>query len=128
MDQSRTNQLLIAFFSLLALFVIVASLIVLSGGKLYHKIPEKSRPRRWFVGIFFAYFLTFCVWFPVWVFFSLSNVSHVLTFVFGAFTAFIAAWYALGKVATILRPLIILGERIMGAYRDRSAVKRREGS
>jgi hypothetical protein len=125
MDQSRTKLLLIAFVTLLALSVTAASLIILSGGKLYHKIPDKSRPRRWFVGSFFAYFLTFCVWFPVWSVFPHSTASNALTFIFGAFTAFIAAWYALGKVATILLPLIALGERAVGAYRERSGARRR---
>jgi hypothetical protein len=49
MDQSKATVLAIAFFSLLAVFVTMASILILSGGKLYHKIPEKSRPRRWFV-------------------------------------------------------------------------------
>jgi hypothetical protein len=88
MDQSKATLLVIAFLSLLAVFVIVASILILSGGKVYHKIPEKSRPRRWFVAIFFSYFVTFCGWFPVWFFYPRSIISHVLSFIFGAFTAF----------------------------------------
>jgi hypothetical protein len=56
MDQSKTTLLVLVFLSLLAIFVTVASILILSGGKVYHKIPEKSRPRRWFVAIFFSYF------------------------------------------------------------------------
>jgi quinol-cytochrome oxidoreductase complex cytochrome b subunit len=125
MDQSKANLLLIAFFSLLALLVTVASLIILKGGKLYHKIPEKSPPRRWFVAIFFSYFVTFCVWFPVWFSHPRSVISHVLSFIFGAFTAFIGAWYILGKVGFILLPIIALVERIVDAFSDRSEARRR---
>jgi hypothetical protein len=125
MDQSKATLLVIAFLSLLAVFVIVASILILSGGKVYHKIPEKSRPRRWFVAIFFSYFVTFCGWFPVWFFYPRSIISHVLSFIFGAFTAFIGAWYALGKVGAILLPLIALVERIVDAYRGRSDARKR---
>jgi hypothetical protein len=125
MDQSKATLLVIAFLSLLAVCVTVASILILSGGEVYHKIPLKSRPRRWFVAIFFSYFLTFCVWFPVWLLYPRSIISHVLSFIFGAFTAFIGAWYVLGKVRAILLPVIVLVEWIVGAYRDRSAARRR---
>jgi hypothetical protein len=69
MDQSTLTVLVIAFLSLLAICVTVASIVILSGGKLYHKIPAKSRPRRWVIAIFFSYFVVFCVWFPVWFFY-----------------------------------------------------------
>ncbi|PYT56997.1 MAG: hypothetical protein DMG35_21080 [Acidobacteria bacterium] len=120
MDQSKATVLVLAFLSLLAVLVTVASILILSGGKVYHKIPEKSRPRRWFVAIFFSYFLIFCLWFPVWFFYPRSIISYVLSFMFGAFTAFIGAWYVLGKVGTILLPIIALVERIIDAYKDRN--------
>ncbi|SRR5216683_3521154 len=125
MDQSKATLLVIAFLSLLAVFVTVASILILSGGKFYHKIPVRSRPRRWFVGIFFSYFVVFCVWFPAWFFYPRSIISRVLSFIFLAFTAFIGAWYALGKVRAILLPMIALVERIVDAYRGRSDAKRR---
>jgi hypothetical protein len=123
-DQSTATLLVIAFLSLLGVFVTVASILILTGGKVYHKIPEKSRPRRWFVAIFFSYFVTFCVWFPVWFFYPRSVISHVLSLLFGAFTAFIGAWYALGKVGPILFPIIALVERIVDAFRDTSKARR----
>ena len=43
MEQSTVTALVIAFLSLLAVFVTVASILILRGGKFYHKIPEKSR-------------------------------------------------------------------------------------
>jgi hypothetical protein len=61
MDQSTLTVLVIAFLSLLAICVTVASIVILSGGKLYHKIPVKLRPRQWFIAIFFSYFVVFCV-------------------------------------------------------------------
>jgi quinol-cytochrome oxidoreductase complex cytochrome b subunit len=125
MDQSKATLLVIAFLSVLAVFVTVASILILSGGKVYHKIPQKSRPRRWFVAIFFSYFVTFCVWFPVWFFYPHSIIAHVLSFIFGAFTAFIGAWYVLGKVGVILLPIIALVEWIIEAYKDRSEARRR---
>jgi hypothetical protein len=125
MDQSKATLLVIALLTVLAVFVTVASLLILSGGKVYQKIPQKSRPRRWFVGIFFSYFVTFCVWFPVWSFYPHSIIAHVLSFIFGAFTAFIGAWYVLGKVGAILLPIIALVEWIIGAYKDRSEARRR---
>ena len=125
MDQHKATVLVAAFLGLLAVFVTVASIIVLSGGRLYHKIPEKSRPRRWFVAIFFSYFVTFCLWFPAWFFYRGSFVGYVLSYVFGAFTAFIAAWYVLGKVGAILLPIIALVERILDAYRDDREARRR---
>ena len=125
MDRSRTTLLVIAFLSLLAVFVTVASILILSGGKAYHKIPEKSRPRRWFVAIFFSYFVTFCVWFPVWFIYPRSTISHVCSFIFLAFTAFIGAWYVLGKVGAILVPVIALVEWIVDAYKSRSDARRR---
>src|SRR5580704_920916 len=125
MDQSKAILLVLAFLSLLAVFVIVASILVLSGGKVYHKIPKKSRPRGWFVAIFFSYFLIFCVWFPVWFFYPRSITSHVLSFIFLAFTAFIGAWYVLGRLGAILLPLTVLVERIVDAYKGRSDAGKR---
>jgi hypothetical protein len=125
MDQSKATFLVIAFLSLLAVFVTVASILILNGGKVYHKIPEKSRPRRWFVAIFFSYFVVFCVWFPVWFFYPRSIASHALSFIFLVFTAFIGAWYVLGKVGAILLPIIALVEGIADSYRGRSDARRR---
>ena len=125
MDQSKLTLLVISFLSLLAVFVTVASILILSGGKVYHRIPEKSRPRRWFVGIFFSYFVTFGVWFAAWFFYPRSIISHVLSFIFGTFSAFIGAWYVLGRVAAIFLPIIALVERIVDAYSDRSEAGRR---
>ena len=125
MEQSTVTALVIAFLSLLAVFVTVASILILRGGKFYHRIPEKSRPRRWFVAIFFSYFVLFCLWFPVWLFYPRSILSHALGFLFAAFTAFIAAWYVLGKVGVILLPIIALVLRVIDAYSDRSEAKRR---
>jgi len=125
MNQSTGTVLVIAFLSLLAVFVTVASILILRGGKFYHRIPAKSRPRRWFVAIFFSYFVLFCLWFPVWMFYPRSMFSRILGFLFAAFTAFIGAWYVLGKVGVILLPIITLVLRLMGAYSDRSEAKRR---
>lgn len=125
MDQSKATLLVVAFLSLLAGFVTVASILILSGGKIYHKIPEKSRPRRWLVAIFFSYFIMFWVWFPVWFFYPHSITSHALSFIFLAFTVFIGAWYALGRVGAILLPIIALVERIVDSYRDTSDTRRR---
>ena len=125
MDQSKATALVIAFLGLLAVFVIVASILILSGGKVYHKIPERSRPRRWFVAIFFSYFVMFCVWFPVWFFYPHSIISQVLSFAFAAFTAFIGAWYVLGKVGAILLPIIAMFEWIMDVYRNTSEPRAR---
>jgi hypothetical protein len=44
---------------------------------------------------------------------------------FLGYTAFIGAWYALGKVGAILLPFIALVERIVDAYRGRSDERRR---
>ncbi len=125
MDQSKATLLVIAFLGLLSVFVTVASILILSGGKVYHKIPEKSRPRRWLVAIFFSYFVMFWVWFSVWFFYPRSIISHVLSFIFLAFTAFIGAWYALGRVRAILLPIIALVEWIVDAYRGRRDARRR---
>jgi hypothetical protein len=125
MDQSKASVLVVAFLGLLAVFVTVASILILSGGKVYHKIPEKSRPRRWLVAIFFSYFVVFCLWFPVWFFYPRSIISYILTFIFAAFTVFIAAWYALGRVRAILLPIIALVEWLIDAYRDGSEARRR---
>ena len=106
MDQSTVTVLVVAFLGLLAVCATVASILILSGGKVYHKIPVRSRPRRWLVGIFFSYFVVFCVWFPVWFFYPRSVISEVLSMLFLACTAFIAAWYVLGKVGALLSPVI----------------------
>jgi hypothetical protein len=125
MDQSKATVLAIAFLSLLAVFVTVASILILSGGKLYHRIPEKSRPRRWFVGIWFSYFVTFCLWFVAWFFYPRSIISLISSFLFGAFTAFIAAWYALGRVGAILSPIIALVVRMIDTFTDDSDARKR---
>ena len=125
MDQSKATLLVVAFLRLLAVFVTVVSILILSGGKVYHKIPEKSRPRRWSVAIFFSYFVMLCLWFPVWFFYPRSLISQVLSFLFAAFTAFIGACYVLGKLGVILLPIIALVEWIIDAYRDRSEARRR---
>jgi hypothetical protein len=124
-DQSKVTLLVIPFLGLLAVFVTVASVLILTGGKVYHRIPEKSRPRRWLVAIFFSYFVVFCVWFPVWFFYPHSAISRVLSFIFLAFTAFIGAWYALGRVRAILLPIIALVEWIVDASRGRSEPRSR---
>ena len=82
MNQSTGTVLVIAFLSLLAVFVTVASILILRGGKFYHRIPAKSRPRRWFVAIFFSYFVLFCLWFPVWMFYPRSMFSRIFGFRF----------------------------------------------
>lgn len=112
-DQSKITLLVLGFLGLLAVCVTVVSILILRGGKFYHRIPERSRPRRWFVAIFFAYFITFCLWFPIWSIYPRSIISYVLTFVFLAFTGFIAAWYALGKVAFIVLPISALVQRLI---------------
>jgi hypothetical protein len=117
MDQSKATLLVLAFLGVLALFVTVASILILKGGKLYRRIPEKSRPRRWFVAIFFSYFVVFCLWFPAWFFYRHSIASRVLSFVFAVFTAFIAAWYALGRIGAFLLPIIALVKRIRATYK-----------
>lgn len=128
MDQSKATVLVVAFLGLLAVFVTVASVVILSGGKLYYRIPEKSRPRRWFVAIFFSYFVMFWLWFPAWFYYPRSTISHVLSFILGAFTAFIGAWYVLGKVGAILLPIIALVERIVDTYKsDETNPKRCKG-
>lgn len=124
MDQTKGPVLVVAFFGLLAVFVTVASILILSGGKVYHQIPEKSRPRRWFVGIFLSYFVVFCLWFAVWFFYPHSTTAHIMSFMFGAFTVFIAAWYALGRVRDILLPIIALVERIIDSHSDGSGQER----
>jgi hypothetical protein len=112
-NQSTATVLLIIFLGLLAVSVTVASILILSGGKFYRRIPEKSRPRRWFVAIFFSYFVVFCVWFPVWFLHPGSMISHVLRILFAAFTGFIAGWYALGRIRYFLLPIMALFERIV---------------
>ena len=125
MDESKRILLVIAFLSLLAVIVTVASILILSGGTVYQKIPQKSRPRRWLVAIFFSYFVTFCIWFPIWFFLPSSVISHVVGFIFLAFTAFIGVWYVLGKVGFILLPLIVVVERIVDIFKERSDARRR---
>jgi hypothetical protein len=120
MHQSKAPMLLLVFFGLLALFVTTASIAILSGGKLYHKIPAKSRPRRWFVAIWFSYFVSFCFWSSTSYFYPSSIISRVFSVAFGGFTAFIAAWYALGRIGGILLPIITLVERIIDVYSNRS--------
>jgi hypothetical protein len=117
MDQSKVTVLAIAFLGSLAVFVTVSSILILSRGRLYYKIPEKSRPRRWVVAIFFSYFVVFCLWFPFRFFYPHSAISYILGFTFATFTAFIGAWYVLGKVGAILLPII---DRIVEAYGDRN--------
>ncbi len=43
MDQSNVAMLVVVFRSLLVVSVIVASILIFSGGKVDDKIPEKSR-------------------------------------------------------------------------------------
>jgi hypothetical protein len=125
MNQSEVTLLIFVFLSLLAVSVTVVSILILRGGKFYHKIPEKSRPRRWLIAIFFSYFVIFCFWFPIRFFYPHSIISYVLSFMFGAFTAFIGAWCVLGRVGYILLPIIALIERIIDACRDRSTTGKR---
>jgi hypothetical protein len=113
MDQFKATVRVLVFLGSLAVCVTVASILVLSGGKTYQRIPEKSRPRRWLVAIFFSYFVLFCLWFPAWFFYPHSGFSYILTFAFGAFTAFIGAWFALGRVGAILLPIVALILRLL---------------
>ncbi len=120
MNQATLTGLVIVFSSLLAICVTVTSIVVLSGGKLYHKIPVKSRPRRWLIAIFLSYFVVFCVWFPVWFLYPRSAISNVLSFVFLAFTVFIAAWYVLEKAGALLSPLILAAIALVEWIKERS--------
>jgi quinol-cytochrome oxidoreductase complex cytochrome b subunit len=124
MDNSKANLLVLAFLGLLAVSVTVVSILILSGGKFYYKIPEESRPRRWVVAIFFSYFTVFCLWLPIWAFRPRSNVSYVVSFMFAAFTVFIGAWYVLGRVRAILLPIITLVGRIIDACKVGSGERR----
>jgi len=112
--------LVVAFLGLLAVCATVASILILSGGKVYHKIPVRSRPRRWLVGIFFSYFVVFCVWCPVWFFYPRSIISKVLSMLFLACTAFIAVWYVLGKVGASLSPVIFSATAFVEWIKERS--------
>src|SRR5438270_1804872 len=125
MEQSKATLLVLVLLGVLAVLVTVGAILILSGGKVYQKIPEKSRPRRWFVGIFFSYFVTFCFWFPAWFFYPHSVVSPPLSVLFGAFTAFLAVWYVLGKVGFFLLPIIALIESISSAFKRRNQARRR---
>jgi hypothetical protein len=120
MDQSNAPLLVIVFLGVLAILVIVASILILSGGKVYHRIPKKSRPRRWLIAIFFSYFVVFCLWFPIWSISPRSIISHALSFIFGSFTAFIAAWYVLGKVGAVFLPIIALIEWVVDGFRGKA--------
>ena len=113
MDQSKATLLLLGGLVLLGVCVTVVSILILRGGRFYHRIPPSSRPRRWFVAIFFSYFVAFCLWFPVWSFKPHSIASYILGLIFLVFTVFIAAWYALGKVAAIVLPIIALVQRLI---------------
>lgn len=123
--KSKATLLLAAFLGLLAALVTVASILILSGGKVYHKIPEKSRPRRWVVAIFFSYFVVFCLWFPVWFFYPRSIISHVLSFIFAASTAFIGVWYVVGRIRGIVFFIIGLVGQIIDACRNAGEARRR---
>lgn len=125
MDQSKATVLVLALLCVLAVLVTVASILILSGGKVYQKIPEKSRPRRWLVAIFFSYFVAFCLWFPAWLFYPGSIISRVLGFMFGAFTIFVAGWLVLGRVGAILLPIIAIAMAIKRALRVRMSSKDR---
>ena len=118
MDRATLTAL--AFLVVLGICVSVACILILAGGKFYKKIPEKLRPRRWFVAIFFSYFVIFCLWFPVWLSDPHSVTSRVLSVAFGAFSAFIAAWVVLGRIGFILVPVIAIVERIREAYKSGS--------
>lgn len=124
MDESRTTLLVVGSFGLLAVLVTIVSILILSGGKVYQKIPEASRPRRWVVAIFFSYFVMFCLWFPSWFLNPRSIVSRVLSVMFSAFTVFIAAWCVLGRIKAILLPVIAVVEWIRESYRYRSQTRR----
>lgn len=125
MDQPIATELVLACLGLLAICVTVASMIILTGGKLYRKIPEKSRPRRWVVGIFFSFFVTFCLWCAAWSFYPRSIVAYVSSYMFGAFGVLIAAWIALGRVGSILSLIIVLVLRIIDACRADTVARRR---
>lgn len=125
MDPYKVPVLVVAFLGVLAIFVTVGSILILSGGRFYHKIPEKSRPRRWVVAIFISYFVTFCLWFPAWSFYPRTIISRVLSLLFAAFTTFIGGWCVLGRVGAILLPIIVLFERIVDSFKDGSETGRR---
>jgi len=124
-NQSTATVFLIIFLGLLAVSVTVASILILSGGKFYRRIPEKSRPRRWLIAIFFSYFVVFCVWFPVWFLQPGSMISHVLSILFAAYTFVIIAWFVLARVGGILLPIVALFERIVLLFTDRTETGKR---
>jgi hypothetical protein len=119
MDQSTLTVLVITFLSLLAICVTVTSIVILSGGKLYHKIPAKSRPRRWLIAIFFSYFVVSCGWCTADFFYPGAAISNTANIVFSAFTVFIAAWYALGRVGALLSPVILAAIAVVEWIKER---------
>ena len=124
MNGSKLTLLVIAFLGLLAILVTIASIQVITDGRLYRKIPKASRPRKSVVTFFFAYFVAFCIWFPVWSVAPHSTLSHILTGIFTAFTAVIAVRYALGKIGSIVAPFAALVQWALGAYRERSVPRK----
>jgi hypothetical protein len=128
MDQSTATALLLAFLGLLAVAVSVVSVLILKGGRFYQRIPEKSRPRQLVVGFFFSYFVTFCLWFPLWAWHRGTIAAHVLGFIFGAFTFVLAAVVVLGRVGVILTPVVIVVARLVEIYKIGREGKRPKNS
>jgi hypothetical protein len=90
MDKSTATMLVVAFLSLKAVCVSVASILILNGGKFYHKIPAESRPRRWLVATFFHSLLCFGLGSRLGSIYPRSIISRVLGILFAAATALIA--------------------------------------
>lgn len=124
MDQSKATSVVLLLLGLLAVCVTVLSILILRGGKFYHRIPERSRPRRSVVAIFFSYFVLFCFWFPCWLFYPGSIVAHIFDFLFFVFTVALAALFALGRVGALLLPVAYLGYRLIDVLRIRRVARK----
>jgi hypothetical protein len=74
---------LFAFVAAFAIAAVVASIIILRKGKLYHHLKPAARPRRWVLVWLLVLLAVFAVWFPIWTIWPRSFISRVLTVVFG---------------------------------------------
>jgi hypothetical protein len=67
-----------------AIFVVLATILVLRKGRAYQALSPESRPRRWVLFSFLVLFVLFLVWFPVWLLWPKALVARVLGVLFAA--------------------------------------------
>jgi hypothetical protein len=90
----------LSLFLGLGISAVVLSIIILSCGRLYHRLSAEARPRRWVLISLLTLFAVFVISFPVWMLWPNFLISRILLFLFSI------TFFVVGITIKWLTPLV----------------------